>query len=320
MLTVVFATRNRCQILEAVLNAFCSLQAPQNGWKLVVVDNGSTDLTRQVITSFQDRLPLCFLYEPKTGKNFALNMGLKLAEGDLIVFTDDDVFPRSDWLVEMRKAADAEPMYSMFGGVVVPRWEVPPPPWVGWLDLGPSYTLTPSLKDGPLDPGFISLIYGPNMAIRSNIFQSGTVFNPLIGPRGADYPMGSETELLTRLAGEGYRGWHVSSAVVEHFIRKEQLEKSWVLQRAVRYGRGRQRLLDKAKSWIGIPRRLFRAIPLEGIKMAAAWLFSNEEALFQSRWRFNILRGQVIESRIMARERKASSRFIADAGESRDPT
>ena len=146
----------------------------------MIVNNGSTDHTDQVIASFADRLPIQSVLEPKSGKNYALNAGLDRVEGDLTVLTDDDVFPAPDWLVHLRKAADELPEYSMFGGRIIPRWEVAPPAWIQWINLGPIFTTTPpSMKEGPIPA---HLIFGPNMAIRSNIFQSGIRFDSSIGP------------------------------------------------------------------------------------------------------------------------------------------
>ncbi len=147
MLTVLFATRDRSRVLHSVLESFCGLHAPSCGWKLVVVDNGSTDQTREVINSFANRLPLQSLTEPKKGKNFALNTGLTRVEGDLTVLTDDDVFPNEDWLLQLSRAADARPDFSIFGGSIVPRWEVAPPDWTRWADQGAAYAITePSWK------------------------------------------------------------------------------------------------------------------------------------------------------------------------------
>ena len=64
MLTVMLATRNRAPILEEVLRTYCDLQAPGSGWKVVVVDNGSTDETGRVIVAFASRLPLQRAFEP----------------------------------------------------------------------------------------------------------------------------------------------------------------------------------------------------------------------------------------------------------------
>ncbi len=303
MLTVLMATRNRAGLLRDVLGAFCQLQSPDSGWKLVVVDNGSTDDTQQVLASFQRRLPMQSAFEPKLGKNAALNAGLELIEGDLIVFTDDDVFPRPDWLVQLRLAADSQTEYSMFGGAIFPRWEVPPPPWVNWLELGPIFTITdPALKEGPLPGLLVTLIQGPNMAIRANIFEEGARLSTSIGPSGPDYPMGGETELVLRLGKQGLKGWHVPHAVVGHFVRKEQLKEAWVLQRGIRWGRGCHRLYPNVKLWMGIPRHLFRDIPKEAFASLVARITFREDALLRSRWRFNILRGKAIEARNISRE------------------
>ena len=58
MVTVLLATYNRAETLPKGLNAYCQLQAPRAGWKLVVVDNGSTDGSKELVYSFMDRLPL----------------------------------------------------------------------------------------------------------------------------------------------------------------------------------------------------------------------------------------------------------------------
>jgi hypothetical protein len=299
MLTVLMATRNRASILRQTLEAFCSIGEPRSGWKVVIVDNGSTDQTPAVLASFLDRLPLQVLSEPVVGKNSALNTGLAHVEGDLTVFTDDDSFPHTDWLIELRNAADSQLEYVMFAGAVVPRWALPPPDWVQWVDQGPVYTLTdPSIKEGPI-PSF--LCFGPNMAIRSSVFESGVRFDPSIGPRDSNYPMGSETELTLRLGRQGYQAWYNPRAVVEHYIREDQLRESWVMKRAIKYGRGRFRLDDKYRShptWFGVPRRFFREIFDEERTIIKTWLTSNKRELFCARWQRNFMWGHVIEARL----------------------
>lgn len=307
MLTVFMATRNRAPLLREVLESYCSLQQPSGGWKLVVINNSSTDDTPQVISAFAGRIPVQSALEEKAGKNFALNTGLDLLEGDLAVFTDDDAFPNVDWLIMLRKAADTELAFSIFGGAIVPRWETPPPPWVLWVEPGPVYTLTDSSwKEGPIDT---ALVFGPNMAIRASVFKTGVRFDPSMGPRGSGYPMGSETELVLRIGRQGHKAWFVRGAVVEHFIRKEQLRKAWVLQRARRYGRGQYRLSvlagDSAKLFMGIPRFLFVEIFKKAVRVIIASVSFRREALFRSIWLLNFRRGQLIEARILAREQSA---------------
>ncbi len=286
--------------LPAVLDAYLRLEAPEGGWKLVVADNSSTDGSRECISSFQDKLPLTYLYEEKLGKNVALNAAVAHVEGDLVVLTDDDVFPRRDWLLRMRSVADAQPAYSIFGGVVIPRWEVGPPEWVmNWVPTEPVFTLTPpSLREGPIDHHFV---VGPNMAVRSSVFDEGFRFDPTIGPQGANYAMGSETEFVKRLAHHGFTAWHAPDTGVEHFIRDYQLTSSWILRRAIRFGRGLYRIglmegPPDIATWLGIPRHLFRDIVVQTAQLLKGFLTFNRETIFRARWELNVVRGQIIEA------------------------
>ena len=305
MLTVLIATRNGAKTLPLVLDAFTGLKSPTSGWKLVVVDNGSTDNTGEIVKSFQERLPITYAYEGAPGKNSALNTGLKLIEGDLVVFTDDDVFPRNDWLLRLRAEADARPEFGVFGGAVMPRWETDPPPWIAWTALGPTFAVTSQdLIDGPVHA---SDIFGPNMAIRADVFRRGTRFDPSIGPRGTSYAMGSETELVRRLLREGHKAWHIRDAMVEHYIRDSQMTQAWIMARAIRFGRGQYRLAyvtspSKVPVWMGAPRYLYRALLEQGISVVRSWVCANDEDLFCARWRLNFLKGQFIEARILSRD------------------
>jgi L-malate glycosyltransferase len=305
MLTVLMATRNGSRTLPGVLDAYTRLQAPEGGWKLVVVDNGSTDETREIVSSFATRVPVTYLFEEELGKNIALNRGLSLLEGDLAVFTDDDAFPNPDWLCALRRAADVHREYMMFGGVVRARFEHQPPCWIDWAPHGPCFAASdPKLSEGPTD--FWSL-FGPNMAIRAEVFQSGIRFDPSIGPRGRNYAMGSETELTRRLSGLGLKAWHVPNARVEHLVRDHQMRKSWVFKRAVRYGRGMFRLSvlpDLPKEIpcsFGAPRYLFRQLLNKGLKTLFTYCGLRGQKSFMARWEFNYLLGNIVEARIVSR-------------------
>jgi glycosyltransferase involved in cell wall biosynthesis len=305
MLTVLIATYNGAKTLPEVLSTYCRLEPPDGGWKLVIVNNGSTDHTKEIVAAFRYRLPLTYLYEPRQGKNAALNTGLSNISGDLVVLTDDDVLPQPDWLRQVRLGADAQPSFSIFGGPILPKWECPPDDWLlAWVPLGPTFAILNSLEEGPIRP---RLVFGPNMTVRADIFQCGYRFDESIGPKGSNYAQGSEAEFLRRLANAGFQAWHCRDAVVEHIIQSFQMNKAWVLARAIRYGRGQYRLAAKAlpnlpESLLGIPMPTLWQILAQSLRVSYAKLSGNPEKLFKARWHLNYLYGRAIEARLLRRE------------------
>jgi glycosyltransferase involved in cell wall biosynthesis len=301
VLTVLIATRNAAPTLPAVLEQYCALTAPCGGWKLVIVDNGSTDGTREIIASFQDRLPITYIFDDGGGKNAAVNAGLRSVSGDLVVFSDDDAFPRHDWLVRLREAADTEPGFGMFGGVIVPRWQTCPPNWLlECVPMDSAYSISdPGLAEGLVDAGHL---FGPNLAIRTEFFDRGERFATSIGPTSSRwYAMGSETEFVLRLQKHGVKACHRPTAVVEHFVRSKQLSPWWLLCRAVRAGRGNRRLtklLNGALAEPGQPtifRCLLRLIRYSMTAVLAP-LALNRQTLFREWWSLGYVAGYTLEA------------------------
>ncbi len=240
MLTILFSSFNGSKTLPRMLKAFLNLQEPTNGWKIIAVDNGSTDDTYEILKSYLQYLPLTIIQHAERGKNKALNRGLKHIEGELVVLTDDDIIPNEDWLLKLQEAANSQPNYDIFGGTILPQWPSPPPSWlIKHAPLGMAYSLTSQdLKGEKIAPGSV---WGPNMMIRSKIFLSGIRFDENVGPAAGAYIMGSETELTTRLATHGHNCFFIPEAIVRHIIRPNQIKKSWILKRGFRAGRGIQR-------------------------------------------------------------------------------
>ena len=306
MLTVLMPTCNGAKTLPEVLDAYCKLESPDGGWKLIIVDNGSTDSTKEIIASFRSRLPLIYVFEPTLGKSVALNTGLLSITGDLVVMTDDDALPRPDWLVQMRLAADSQPSFSIFGGAIVPHWEVPPENWIlEWTD-GTLAITDPAWEEGPI---VVTRVYGPNMAVRSEIIKAGFKFDTSLGPAGSRYQCGDETDFLQRLANSGFRAWHCKRAVVAHMIRKDQMKKEWVLRRAIALGRAYYRWQHMQYSpappvlLLGIPRYMIREILEQAVRVARAKLSQDANIVFEERWRLHYLVGRAIEGRILYKTR-----------------
>ncbi len=135
-LTVIFATRNGAETLRRTLDGYVQLDHPNQPWRLIAVNNGSTDDTAAILRSYQNRLPLMVIDEEKPGKNVALNTALDatLSSADnrpqLCVFTDDDAIPDRDFLTVWAGIGDEQPEHDLFGGQVTAEFTSQPPEWL----------------------------------------------------------------------------------------------------------------------------------------------------------------------------------------------
>jgi glucosyl-dolichyl phosphate glucuronosyltransferase len=247
MIALVFSTRNGISTLPAMLERLAALRIPSGGLRILAVDNGSHDGSGALLRQWRDRLPLEVIEYPIAGKNLALNRALdhlrrSRSEPELVVFTDDDVLPREDWLVQLARSAAEHPDIDLFGGRIVPQWPATTPDWLNQVRdyFGVLFAATET-DEGPCAGGEI---FGPNMAIRGGVLAAGARFDPRIGPNGlAGYAMGSETEFLQRLERTGHRCAFVADAVVGHQVKPAHLTVESVLSRAFRHGLGKG-LLD----------------------------------------------------------------------------
>lgn len=320
MLTVLMATYNGATTLPRTLDAFLALASPRQGWNLVVIDNGSTDGTKQVVDTYLDQLPLHYLYEARRGKNAALNTGLafslKHLPTDLFVFTDDDTTPAPDWLLQLASCADDHPDSAVFGGCITPEWAAPPPDWLLRLTpLGLTFGVTSdALEDGPVHPG---LVWGANMAIRREVFDAGHRFSETVGPNGGDYAMGSEIELTRRLHSLGYQSRFCPAARVGHYIRAHQLTKEYVLLRAWRHGRGkfRQDAPGVFPELFGIPRWMFARFAVEALGWLWARALNRQDQCFLHQWEMATLRGYFHEARRNAHPARKTVLITSYSGE-----
>jgi glycosyltransferase involved in cell wall biosynthesis len=275
MLTVVMCTHNGSDSIGRTLDAFCHLKPPADGWKLVIVDNASSDSTPAIIRGFMSKLPLTVIQEPRPGQTHAQNTGIANVEGDFAIFTDDDILPDPDWLLEWRRVADRFPDIEVFGGRIDPEYQIPPPGYVGsspWL--GMLYSVTnPSLPEGPV-PQDTATIFGPNMGFRSSLLQRGHCFDNRLGERkaGPIALMGNETDFVDRAVASGSSLGFAPTARVRHIVSRTQVTWRWILYRFYRHGRtmyflDQQSKRDPMPTMWGAPRYLARRLTENAVKL-----------------------------------------------------
>lgn len=234
-ITVVICTRDRAQQLHALLESVCALSTPKGlDWEICVVDNGSSDGTRQVIESFVGRIPIRYVREDAAGLSNARNQGVAEARGRYICWTDDDVELDPDWLNAYAQAFRRHPDAVVFGGRILPQLEGPSPPWFAALaDRWPLTTLLAARDLGDeisaltLEDGRVP--WGANFAIRT-AEQRQHAYDPNLGVSPNQHRLGEEAELIFRILSAGATGWWVPDAKVRHIIPTGRQSRRYVYQ------------------------------------------------------------------------------------------
>jgi glucosyl-dolichyl phosphate glucuronosyltransferase len=218
-ITIAIATWNRAFLLGGTLDAVLEAELPgDHEVELMVVDNGSTDETPQVLGDYADAHGVVALREEVPGKSNALNHAMSQATGDVIIWIDDDIRVEGDWLLRYAEAFEAFPEAAIFGGSIVPEFEGSPPAWIvhGMSEIGGLYGQCLPVE-GPITLSDPFLPFGGNMAIRRTT-QLRYPFDPRLGRRHGQMLAGEESAVVRAILEDGGSGRWVPTACVRHVI------------------------------------------------------------------------------------------------------
>src|ERR1700730_10745455 len=97
--SVVVATLNRCNYLRLCLDALARQTAAVESFEVIVVDNGSTDQTAEMVRAYCDHARnVSYVREERPGLSVARNSGLRRCRAEITAFTDDDALPDRQWV------------------------------------------------------------------------------------------------------------------------------------------------------------------------------------------------------------------------------
>lgn len=238
--SVVIPTRNRAHDLGNVLSALAAQSLDDDQFEVVVVDNGSTDATAEVVASLSLQ-NLTLVTEPIPGLHAGRNRALAESRAPLLLFGDDDIIPTHGW-VEAVRDAFADESVGLVTGPVRPRFDHEPPEWVadlkvavpgGWY-IGEYSLLELENETREIQPG---LVFGCNFGVRRELIESVRGFppdalpEPLLRFRGD-----GETGAAERIAGLGYRAVYAPGAAVVHRVASSRLALEYVEHRSFKEG------------------------------------------------------------------------------------
>ena len=296
-LSVIICTYNRAQSLAKTLDSL--LRQEDNGsfnYEVLIIDNNSQDETRKVAESFvpqfQGKGKLRYIFEPKQGKPYALNRGIEESQGDILVFTDDDVIIGPQWIDSILKC------FKQFdcdgaGGRVLPLYPKGTPRWIkdnphkmaGGVvicDLG--------LETKKFDENMGKLI-GANFAFKkSTLRECGNFRTDLYFGKIA---VGEDTELIQRLLQKNKILYYCGEATVWHPVDLKRLKFRNAAQWHMSLGRFaahieyEQNGKNMTYLW-GIPQYLIKGIVVDGLSFVfrsySRLSFWNNSRSFFRKW------------------------------------
>ncbi len=131
--TIQLCTYNRAALLERVLDACFEQTLDGNDYEVVLVNDGSTDTTADVIARAQLRATCRFevIEQANSGLARGRNAGIARSTGERIIFIDDDVLPLPNFVEEHLRSHARTPKAIVRGGAInVESFDdLPPPIW-----------------------------------------------------------------------------------------------------------------------------------------------------------------------------------------------
>jgi cellulose synthase/poly-beta-1,6-N-acetylglucosamine synthase-like glycosyltransferase len=233
-ITVAICTYNSATRLPNVLE--CLARQTHNSqitWEIIIVDNNSTDNTREIVELYQSRWAegfLRYVHEPQQGLAFARHRAIASAQGVLVGFLDDDNLPTETWLASAFAFAQTHPRAGAYGGQIHPQFETAPAaefkPLAIYLAIvergNQSYLYT--VKKRVLPPG-------AGIVVRRQVWLDHVPPSPrLVGRVGKSLVASEDIEVLAHIQNAGWDIWYNPDMHLNHQIPAWRLERGYLLK------------------------------------------------------------------------------------------
>ncbi len=229
MISVILCTYNRDKYIYNVLKSVAENDYPQDQYEIVLVNNNSTDGTENECRRFQADYPdIRFRYflETNQGLSYARNCGIRNAQGDLLVYVDDDATVNPEYLRTYSDFFTHHLEAVAAGGPILPVYETEEPEWMthytrqlitGKLFLGNNQREFPR---GAF-PG------GGNACYRKSVFDTVGLFNVELGRKGNSLIGAEEKDLFDKMTTHSMHFYYLPNAILYHIIPPHKLTQDY---------------------------------------------------------------------------------------------
>lgn len=221
--SIIICTRDRATSLRETLASIERVDlAGLDEVELLIVDNGSTDGTRELASAYRsERFGVRYVSVPTKGKGFAYNAGLAAARGTICLFTDDDVRVPQNWVTGMCEPIRTGAADAVQGGIrIAPHLERP------WL-RGMLRIWVASVEDPERAP---EGLVGANMAFTKAAAEQVGGFDTRLGPGASGFF--DDTLFGWALVNAGRRIAYRPAIAVEHHFEERRLNLAAFLDSA----------------------------------------------------------------------------------------
>lgn len=223
MISVVIPAYNAEQTLARCLDGLLAQTAPRGSYEIIVVDDGSTDATREIA---QASASVRVLTQANRGAGAARNLGAQNARGEIVLFIDADSIPDSRW-IEAMAAPFADPTVAGASGEKKTHQKTQ---WARFVQMEYDYRYDRIATQRTID-----FVDSSTAAYRREVLIANGGFDETLQEA-------EDTDLSFRLAERGYRMVLIRDAVVYHrhpeslaeFLRRKYQYAVW---RVVVYAR-----------------------------------------------------------------------------------
>jgi glycosyltransferase involved in cell wall biosynthesis len=234
MFSVVICTFNREKYVKKAIESVLNNHVNGFTYEILVIDNNSTDNTKDVVESFSKAYPnkVRYFFEPMQGLSVARNRGIKEAKGNYTVFLDDDGEASQKWLQSFYHTFQTVSDIVGVGGRIIAKFPKQKPDWIKGLSLQ-FYGEWSQGEEAHYHPW----VPGGNGAWKTESLRKIGGFNTQFGRVGNSTLLNSEeSEMINRLKAEGAKFYYSPSALMYHNVIPDRISIKWQLGR--HFGQG----------------------------------------------------------------------------------
>ena len=294
LITVAICTYNRANYLKDTLKDLAVQSEDPAQFEILVVNNNSPDDTPNVCEWFAETnqgIHFRSVMEKKQGLSHARNRAVEEAAGSFLLFIDDDVHLKKDFVEQAVRSVDLVSGLSCAGGRIFVTFDDSEPDWIpdelmpmfGLHDLGDE------MKNYPPD----NFPRGGNMLIHRELFREAGLFDTNLGRTGNVLSGSEEKDFFEKTRKSGVEPWYLPQLELWHRIGNRRLGREYLKKQSA--GIGYSERLRLSGSFFGTGRKFIsELIKLAGSAVLAAGYFLQgkaDAARFLIIFRFWVLQG-----------------------------